>query len=64
MYFRFMAAIYDFPFALTSDSIHNSPIGLLDLENVGVAVETSLLSCLQAKICDIAYVLPVNGGHL
>ena len=27
-----------------------SPIGMLDLQNIGVAVDISLLSCLQAEI--------------
>ena len=45
-------------------SIHTSPTVLPDPENLGVAVEISLLSYLQAEIYDIANVLPVNGGHL
>ena len=64
MYFRLMAAIFDFPVALTSDSIHNSLTVLLDPENVGVAAGILLLSYIHAEIWDIAYVLPVNGGHL
>ena len=64
MYFRLLAASFDFPIALTSDNIHNSLTMLLDPENVGAAAGISLLSCIQAKIWDIAYVLPVNGGHL
>ena len=34
MYFRLMAAIFDFPIALTSDNIHNNFTMLLDPENV------------------------------
>ena len=64
MYFRLMATIVDFPVALTSDIIHNSPTVLLDPENVGVADGISLLCHTEAKIYDIAYKLPVNGGHL
>ena len=32
MYFRLLAAIFDFPVALTSDNIHNSPTVLQDLD--------------------------------
>ena len=31
---------------------------------MGVAVEMSLLSYTQAEIWDLAYALPVNGGHV
>ena len=50
MYFRLMAAIFNFPVALTSDNIHNSLTVLLDPENVGVAAGMSLLSCIQDEI--------------
>jgi hypothetical protein len=46
-----MAAIFDFPLSLTSDSVHCSLIVLLDPENTGLAVGISLLSCIQAEIC-------------
>ena len=58
-----MAAMFDLPVTLTSESSHCSFTVLLDLDNVGVAVGISLLSHIQAKIYDIVYVLPVNGGH-
>ena len=45
-----MAAILDLPHPVWSDRIRNSPIELLDLENVGVAVEIALLSSLQAEL--------------
>ena len=64
MYLRLMAAIFDLPVTLTSESIHNSHTVLLDPENLGVAIGISLPSDIQAEIYDIAYVLPVNGGHL
>ena len=38
------------PFTVLLHSILISPIGLLDLENVGLAVEISFLSHLQAEI--------------
>jgi len=37
---------------------------LPDLENMGIAVGISFLSCIEAEICDISYLLPVNGCHL
>ena len=43
MHFRLMAAIFDLPVTLTSESIHNSPTVLLDPENVEEAVGISLL---------------------
>ena len=64
MYFWLMAAMFDIPVTPTSESIHTSPTALLDPENVGVPVGISLLSHLQAEIYDVAYVFPVNGGHL
>ena len=59
-----MAAIFDLPFTMTSESIHNSPTVLRDSENIGVAVGILLLSHIEAEMMDIAYVLPVTGGHL
>ena len=59
-----MAAIFNLPLTPLLNSVHTSPTELLDPENVGVAVGISLLSCIQADIDDIAYVLPVNGGHV
>jgi len=32
----------------------------VDLENMGIAVRISLISCIEAEICDILYLLPVN----
>src|SRR5664279_5535994 len=39
----------------TSHSIQTSPIVFLDLENVGLAVEISLLSCIQTTM--LVYVI-------
>ena len=64
MYCRFMAAMFDLIVTLTSESIHISPTVLLDPETVGVAVGMLLLSCIEAEIYEIAYVLLVNGGHV
>ena len=33
-------------------------------ENMGIAVEISLLSCIEDKIYVISYLHPVNGHHL
>ena len=51
------AAILDFPLPVTSGSIHNTVIELLDPENVGIAVGAALLSSLEAEI----KILPVYG---
>ena len=61
-----MAAIFDLWLTPTTHSIQTSPIVFLDLENVGIAVEISLLSCIQAEIYVIicfSYLLPVYGRH-
>ena len=44
------AAIFDFRLPVMSDRICNSPIELLDPENVGVAVEIALISSLEAEL--------------
>ena len=43
-------AILDFKLPVESYNITDSPIRLLDLENVVIAVGISFLSCLQADI--------------
>ena len=45
-----VAAIFKNRFPVTSDSIQNGGIELLDPENGGLDVETELLSCLEAEI--------------
>ena len=55
MYFRLTAAIFDFPFAPTSESVYNSPTVLLDLENV---FDTAGIT-LPAFIQDVHSELPV-----
>ena len=59
-----IGAIVDLPFTPTLGSICISPTMLLYHETVGVAVGISLLSSIESEIFVIAYVLPVNGGHL
>ena len=50
MYFRLMAAIFDFQHTQTSGRIPINLFVLLDLENVGIAVGIVLLSCVEAEI--------------
>ena len=45
-----MAAIFDLPLTLMSDSVHTCSAVLADLENVGVAFGIVLLSCTEAEI--------------
>jgi hypothetical protein len=48
-----MAAIFDLLLTPTSHSIQTSPVVFLDPENVGVAVEILVLSCIHGDIFDI-----------
>ena len=64
MNFRLMAAMFDLAVTPTSESNYTSPAVLRDPENIEVAVGILLTSCIQAEIYDIAYALPVNGGHV
>ena len=50
IYFRLMAAIFDSQHTQTSDSIPMCLSVLLDPENMGVAVEISLQSSVQAEM--------------
>jgi len=59
-----MAAIFDFSLLRTSDSLRGSLVVSTDLENIGTAVGMPLLSCIEAEICVISYLLPVNGSHV
>ena len=47
MYIRLMAAIFDFPFTPTSESIHISSTVLLDPENMEDTVGISLPATIQ-----------------
>ena len=44
------AATLEFRLPVMSGRIRNSPIEMLDLQNVGEAVEIALLSSLQAEL--------------
>ena len=59
-----MAAIFDLRHTRTSDSNPTSLFELPDPKNMGIAVEISLLSCIEAEIYVISFLLPVNGRHL
>ena len=59
-----IVASYDLPVNMTSESIDFNTSVLLDLENVGMAVEISLLSYIQTEIYDNVYALPVNDGYV
>ena len=45
-----MVAIFNLPLTSTSESVHIFPAVFLDPENVGIAFEVSLPSCVQAEI--------------
>jgi len=59
-----MAAMFDFFLIRTSYSLRSSLVVSTDLENWGTAVGIPLPSCIEAEICVISYLLPVNGSHL
>jgi len=45
-----MAAIFDFSFIRTSDSLRSSLVVSPDLENIGIIVGITFLSCIEAVI--------------
>ena len=47
MYFRLMAAVFDLPVTLTSESTHSSLTVYMDANNVGVAVGFPLPATVQ-----------------
>jgi len=59
-----MAAIFDLSPIRSSGILRSTSVVLLNLENVGIPVGISLLSCMEAEIYVISYLLPVNGSHL
>ena len=58
-----MAAIFTLQHTQTSDSILTSLSVLPDPENMGIAIEISLLSCTGVEINVISY-LPVYDRHI
>ena len=64
-YCRLRDAMFNLRLTLTSDRDFTCPVVLLEHGNMGLAdVGIALLSYSQDEIYVIAYVLPVNGGHL
>ena len=63
MHFQLMAAIFDFRHTQTLDSLATSLSVLPNLENMGIAVGISLLSCIRVKIYVISCLLPVLSRH-
>ena len=59
-----MAAIFDLPLALMSESFHTSSAVLADLANVDVAFGISLLSRIEAQILCIFVCTFGNDCHL
>jgi len=64
IYFLFYGAICNFLINLTNRSVRISPVVLLDIENIGIAVGMLLRSCVQAELYVISYLFPVSGHHL
>jgi len=62
MHFRFMAAIFDSPLILTSDSIRTSPVVLPDTKNMGIAAGMLLLLLLQFVLWFNALFLSLCSG--
>ena len=62
--FRLMVAIFDFRHTRMLDSIPVSLFVLPDPKNMGIAVEISLHSCIEAERNVNSLLLPVNGRHL
>ena len=56
-----MAAIFD---TRTKDGIPISLTVLPNPENMGIAAEISLLTCIRVEIYVISSLRPVNGRHL
>jgi len=53
-----MAAIFDFSLICTSDSLWGSLVVSTDLENMGIAVGISLLSCIEIELRLISFLQP------
>jgi len=63
-YFSYIHFIFDFSLTLTNGSIRISPVVLLDIKNIGIAVGIVLLACVQTEIYVISYLFPDKGRHL
>jgi len=49
VYFRLQAEIFNASLTLTYGSVYFSPVMLIDLESIGIAVGIALLSRIQAE---------------
>jgi hypothetical protein len=58
------AAIFNFSLTRTSSSVCSGPVVLPSSDNMGIADGISLLSCSQAEMYVISYLLPVNSDHV
>ena len=61
---KLLSANFDSPQLYTPNGFRRSLVLRSDPENKSTAVENLLLSSIQAKICNMAYPLPVNGRNL
>ena len=61
---KLMYAVFDFSQVHTSSSLRSSLVLLPDPENMDGAVGTSLLSCIEAEIYVMSFLLPVKDHHL
>jgi len=64
LYFRLMAAIFDFSQIRTTVILMSTLVVLPDPQNLGKAVGISFLSYIEVEICVISYLLPGNVSHL
>jgi len=55
--------LWFFPIS-TSDSLRSSLVVSPYLKNMGITVGISFLSCIEAEVCVISNLLPVNGSNL
>jgi len=58
------AAVFDFSIFRTSSVLWSSLSMLSDVENMGTAVGSSLISCLEVNIYVISYLLSVDVSRL
>jgi len=59
--FGLVAAMLDLSLPVKSDSIVDITVGLLEPQNIGLAVVIALLSCVQVEICALPESNESNG---
>ena len=62
--FRLTDDIFNSQLIQTSGGVRSSLVVYPDPESMGIAVEISLLTCTEADIYVMLFLLPVNGRHL